>query len=386
QVPVHTRRMGRGAVPEDHRLAVTAGQRQPLPDNADVVLLLGLHASYLEEWFEPPIWNDKAKYIQIHEAPEAFFITPPTEIAIAGNPKLVLKQMIDCAKDLKRETSKWASWLQFMDETKQRVDKGLKDRLEQWRERKPIHPELLAQEILDIMDDDATIVPDSLSLSGMVTGRIKAKFAGQILDAGLHQSVGHGPGIACGAQLARPGKQVILLLGDGGMGVGGMDIETLRRYNLPVIIIQYTNSAWAGRSVSRELFWWKSDPWNMVPGIRYDKMFDAVGCHGEHVEDPKEIRPALERALNSGITSVVNVVGETHAAHPLTRRMAMRSIWSLGNVDELPDEGKAEMQRLSPREVGRIQKILLDYGLEVPLEELMQITGRSIEEAKGEKK
>ena len=124
----------------------------------------------------------------------------------------------------------------------------------------------------------------------------------------------------------------------------------------------------------------------MVPGIRYDKMFDAVGCHGEHVEDPKEIRPALERALNSGITSVVNVVGETHAAHPLTRRMAMRSIWSLGNVDELPDEGKAEMQRLSPREVGRIQKILLDYGLEVPLEELMQITGRSIEEAKGEKK
>jgi thiamine pyrophosphate-dependent acetolactate synthase large subunit-like protein len=54
----------------------------------------------------------------------------------------------------------------------------------------------------------------------------------------------------------------------------------------------------------------------MLPDIRYDKVFAEMGCHGEHVEKPDELVPALERALASGKTSVVNVIGDNRIGHP----------------------------------------------------------------------
>jgi acetolactate synthase-1/2/3 large subunit len=54
----------------------------------------------------------------------------------------------------------------------------------------------------------------------------------------------------------------------------------------------------------------------MLPGLRYDRMFAAIGCHGEHVTRPEEIRPALERAFAAGVPAVVNVIGDARIGHP----------------------------------------------------------------------
>ncbi len=70
------------------------------------------------------------------------------------------------------------------------------------------------------------MIIDSFTLSGWMTQWFRSRFAGQVIDAGPLAPVGHGVGMAIGAQLARPGKQVVLVIGDGGLGIGGFDLET----------------------------------------------------------------------------------------------------------------------------------------------------------------
>ena len=93
---------------------------------------------------------------------------------------------------------------------------------EQSRTASPIHPAFLASEIVDFLDKDATIIFDALVGSSFLTERIESKAAGHVLDTGEWITIGHGIGMGIGAQLARPGKQVFVMMGDGGIGAGGL--------------------------------------------------------------------------------------------------------------------------------------------------------------------
>src|SRR5262249_208690 len=99
-VPVYTRRAGQGAVPEDHRLAARGSWKQPFTARADVVLAIGFKFWSGEHFGEAPTWNDKAIYIQVDPVPSRIGWHVPAEIAIVGDPKLVLRQLIDTAKRL----------------------------------------------------------------------------------------------------------------------------------------------------------------------------------------------------------------------------------------------------------------------------------------------
>jgi acetolactate synthase I/II/III large subunit len=180
----------------------------------------------------------------------------------------------------------------------------------------PIHPARIARELCDVIDPDATIVIDSFTLSGWISQSFLARFPGQILDAGPLAPVGHGIGMAIGAQLARPGKQVVLIIGDGGLGVSGFDLETARRYGLPVVAVLWNNSSWGPSFDQMPFLKGRTDPFEILPNQRYDRMFELMDCHGEHVERPEQFRPALERALKTGKTALVNVVGDRRIGHP----------------------------------------------------------------------
>ena len=159
-------------------------------------------------------------------------------------------------------------------------------------------------------------------MSGWFTDKFKARFAGQLLDGATWAGVGHSVGMAIGAQLGRPGKQVVALLGDGGLGIAGFDIETAARYNLPVCYIVYNNSGWMNPSSQKLMLPDVKDSWCMLPDIRYDKVFAEMGCHTEYVTEPQQIRPALERSFKSGKTSVLNVIpdGSVMAPQQAARR------------------------------------------------------------------
>ncbi|MDP2952808.1 MAG: thiamine pyrophosphate-dependent enzyme, partial [Chloroflexota bacterium] len=283
--------------------------------DADVILGIGIKLTNLENYGEPPTWPKGAKRIIIHESQTDAWAPVPSVLEIIGSPKLVLRQMIECARSLMGQRPERKDWLDKLAAVRKRYDASIEEMLAEVRERKPIHGFLLAKEIVDFLDPTATIIYDSYGGSAQLTDKITAKFAGQILDAGEHAGVGHGIGMGIGAQLARPGKQVMVMIGDGGLGIGGMDIETALRYHLPVVYVVYNNSAWMG-GMENLYFRGQIDSWDMLPNLRYDRMFKTIGCHGEYVTKPQDIRPALERAFNSGKTAVVNVIVDSRVPNP----------------------------------------------------------------------
>jgi acetolactate synthase-1/2/3 large subunit len=103
-----------------------------------------------------------------------------------------------------------------------------------------------------------------------------------------------------------------VLHGDGSMGLNAMELDTAARFNIPVVTVISLNGGWTG------------DPDRSKPGrdlgyTKYHKMAEALNCHGEYVEDPKDIRPALERAFASGKPALVNVLTDYRARATTTR-------------------------------------------------------------------
>lgn len=194
--------------------------------------------------------------------------------------------------------------------------KQQREEAEATRNARPINPRYIGQTIVDFLDDSATIIYDSFTLVAFVTDRIEAKFAGQVLDASTFGGVGHSIGMAMGAQLARPGKQVIAIIGDAGIGVAGFDIETAARYKIPAVYFVFNNSGWISTKFQKILCP-SMDSWGMLPDIRYDKIFAEMGCHTELVTEPQQIRPALERSFNSGKPAVINAIPDDSVLAPL---------------------------------------------------------------------
>jgi thiamine pyrophosphate-dependent acetolactate synthase large subunit-like protein len=94
-----------------------------------------------------------------------------------------------------------------------------------------------------------------------------------------------------------------------------MEIETALKHRLPMCTLVWNNSSWGPSFDQMPMLRGRVDPFDMLPDLRYDRMFEAIGCHGEHVTEPGGVRPALERALSSGRASVVNVIGDPRIGH-----------------------------------------------------------------------
>jgi acetolactate synthase-1/2/3 large subunit len=316
-IPVYTRRAGQGAVPEDDPLAVRGAWKKPFTGRADVILALGFKFWSGEHFGQPPTWSADATYIQVDPVPSRVGWHVSADIPIVGDSKLVLRQLHDLAVAQKIDgvRRRGGAWLAEVAQVRARFEQALRDQEAEVHEATPIHPARLTRELLEVMDRDATLVIDSFTLSGWLSQWFAARYPGQIVDAGPLAPVGHGIGMAIGAQLARPGKQVIVVMGDGGFGIGGMEIETALRHQLPIVTLLWNNSSWGPGFEQMPMLRGRVDPFDMLPDLRYDRMFEAIGCHAEYVRRPEEIRPALARALAAGKPSVVNVIGDPRVGH-----------------------------------------------------------------------
>ncbi|HEY6394620.1 MAG TPA: thiamine pyrophosphate-dependent enzyme, partial [Candidatus Binataceae bacterium] len=311
-IPIYTRRAGQGAVSEEHPLAIRGPFKKPFTGRADVVLAVGFRFWSGEHFGQPPTWTDKAKYIQVDPTPTRIGWQVNADLPIVGDAKLVLRQMINRIRELKLDFSKNRSseWTKEVKAARDRFSASIAEQNRKVLGDKPIHPARLCDDLIKVMDKNATTIIDSFTLSGWMSRAFTCRFMGQVVDAGPLAPVGHGVGMAVGAQLARPGQQIVVISGDGGIGIGGWDMETCARYNLPVVTVLWNNSSWGPNFDQMPGLKGLTDPFNILKDIRYDKIFAEMGCHGEQVETPDQIVPALERAFKSGKPSVINVIGD----------------------------------------------------------------------------
>jgi acetolactate synthase-1/2/3 large subunit len=315
--PVYTRRAGQGAVPEDHPLAVRGAWKKPFTGRADLVIAVGFRYWSGEKFGQPPTWNARARYVQIDPTPTRIGWHVPAEVPIVGDPKLVLRQLVD---EVRRrgdfDGRRTAAWRREVSEARTAFEAMLRERVARAGASVPIHPDRLAGDLVSVLDPSATVIVDSFTLSGYLSQHFTARFPGQVVDAGPLAPVGHGIGMAIGVQLARPSRPVVTVIGDGGIGIGGWDMETAAKYKLTVVAVLWNNSSWGPSFEQMPILKGRTDAFDMLPDIRYDRIFAELGCHTEHVAQPAELRPALERALSAGKPAVVNVLGDKRIGHP----------------------------------------------------------------------
>jgi thiamine pyrophosphate-dependent acetolactate synthase large subunit-like protein len=173
----------------------------------------------------------------------------------------------------------------------------------------PIHPLRLCKEVRDFIDRDAILVVDGQEILNYGRQTLDTYYPGHRLNSGPFGCMGVGVPFGVGAKAAKPDKQVVVLSGDGAFGMNGMEIDSALRQKLPILVVISLNGGWTAdpdrKKPSRDLGY-----------TRYDRMAEGLGCHGEYVEKPEDIRPALERAklaVARGQTAVVNVVTDWRA-------------------------------------------------------------------------
>lgn len=302
-IPVITRRLGRGAVPEDHPLAFKSSARSRILRMSDVAMTIGLA---LDDGLEGNgAWAYGRKLIQICQTMALVDPMPASAMIVLGHPKMVLQQMIDVVKKLyPKGVPKKEAWLTTMADMRAADDKALIAEAEEGRSAKPLQPGWVAQESIAVLEKDSVLILDGRSASTYLTTRYIAKLPATLLESGRFAGFGHGVCMGIGAQIARPNAQVLVGMGDAGMGVGGMDFETAVRCQLPVVFQVNNNYGYHPRSGPVHLGSFKpvgEQPPYGNPVFRhatnYAKFAEAFGGIGIRVEDPADVRKAHAKAF-----------------------------------------------------------------------------------------
>jgi acetolactate synthase-1/2/3 large subunit len=301
QAPVYLNGAGRGCLPPTHPLFFSASRRKAL-EGADTILAIGTRMDFRLNHGRPPLIPAEARLIWFDLAGEDIGVNRGAEVGLVGDVGIAMRQVAAASKPYNGERA----WLRFIREEEARTWE--RDAAALNSDAVPIHPMRLCKEIRDFIDEETTVIGDGgdiVSYGGRV---INVYRPGYWLDAGPMGTLGTGTGFAMAAQLARPGQRVLILHGDGAFGLNGMEFESMVRHKLPVVSVIGNDGAWGQIKHPQKALIGHATAAELAPGIRYDKMVEALGGYGELVERPEEIRPALERAFASGLPACINVL------------------------------------------------------------------------------
>ena len=304
-IPFYTTPQARGLVPEDDVHSYPAVRSVAFAE-ADTVLVVGSRLNYVLGFGRPPRFSATAKFARIDIDSQEICCGGRVDLGIVGDAKTVLRQLCERIPGaaMKAANADWRQHLSALDAEHRRAQESAPE-----REQVPIHPLRLCQEVRDFIDRDAILVADGQEILHYSRHVIASFVPGHRLGPGPFGTMGVGLPFALGAKAARPDKQVIVLSGDGSFGLNALELDTAIRHKLPVLVVISLNGGWTAdvndQRSGRELGY-----------TRYDKLAESLGCHGEFVDQPDAIRPALERAaraMGGGQTAVVNVVTDSRA-------------------------------------------------------------------------
>jgi 2-hydroxyacyl-CoA lyase 1 len=304
QIPFVPSPMGKGVLPDDHPLCV-AGARSYALRHADLVVLAGARFNWIFHFGRPPRFAADVTVVQIDIDPDEIGTSVPATVGLVGDVKAVFRQLAAAAGTGARRRLE-SAWMEAL-------------RAEQQRNADAIAPQVNSDEPFTNLyrmfrDINAVVPPDAILVddgeSTMAVSRVMQTLRRprHRLDAGVSGCMGVGVPYAIGAQIAAPAARVISINGDYAFGWNGIEVETAVRYRLPILFVVANNG-----SVRSTPQVFDMRDYTGADAIRYDRMMEAFGGHGEHVTTVDQLRPALERALAAGRPALVNVVIDPRA-------------------------------------------------------------------------
>jgi len=309
--PVFLNAMGRGSIPSDHPNLGSLGRRYGLV-KSDTVILLGTPIDFRLGYGADSMFPQSPRLIEIMM--DGSQIGPNRDIddGAVGDSTAVLRQLLPepRATGYKSPGKGWVEEVITEDQTLKAADEEMLNSTQS-----PIHPMRVMKELRDVLDEDATVIGDGGDIVTFAARVLNINRPGHWLDPGQFGCLGAGSGFAAAAQLARPGKQVCIVYGDGGFGLTGFDVESYVRFNLPIVSIVGNNGAWNQTTQGVVRRGMRGIGTYLSQETDYAKIMDGMGGYGERVTDPEEIRPALERAFNSGKPALLDVVTDPDVAY-----------------------------------------------------------------------
>ena len=324
-IPSFTVEQARGMLDDEHPLcfgyadgALNAAARRFR--EADVVLLLGKRLDHRYRYGQ--IFGPEAKLIQADPAPAEIGRNRGVAVGLLGDLGAITEQLTAAAGPAGRGQSSKADISAWVSQLSQDRETWLDELRSAATGEEPMHPLDVFTGIEHLIDEDTFIILDGGDYVQWGRSYFSARKPGRFLRLGPLGHLGGGIPYGMAAKLAHPESKVLVFCGDGSFGFYPMEYDTCIRHNLPITTVMGNDATWGidktfqvayyGRAVGTDLRF-----------IRYDQVVEAIGGYAEYVEKPAEVAPAVERAINSGRPSLVNVAVRSGAS-PLAAAMINR--------------------------------------------------------------
>jgi len=325
QIPVITASAARGAVPDSHPWClgslVHGGVALP---SADCVLVLGSAFNANVMFGGPPLFGAAQTIIQVDIDAERIGGNRRADIAIAGDASHVLHDLREVWRGTSPNREEWREQARAL----ARASLDFWDAQVDGYSGDGVHAGAVAREIAAFARErcggDVTLVADGGDALSWALAYFFAEKPGHLLSTTTALgTLGVGVPFALAAKAVRPEEPVILFAGDGSFGLSAMEVDTAIRHELPIVIVVSNNAGWGdvrheqdaafgpGRHVASEL-----------RQTRYDRFAESLGGQGEHVSALAELRPALERAVQSNACTVIDVETDPSVLSELLRMVA----------------------------------------------------------------
>jgi acetolactate synthase-1/2/3 large subunit len=302
-IPFYTTPLARGLLPEDHPLCLTAARNMAWRE-ADVVLAIGTRANFIVQHFLPPRFSRRVKLIVVNIDAAEIGHNKRAQVGIVGDAGAVLRQLTAEVGDMFR-SRKELSWVKRLRAENAQKRAEVEPLLNS--DQLPIHPLRLCKEVRDFLPRESILVVDGNETLSFARQTVPTYHSRHRLNSGVFGCIGIGVAFGIGAKVAKPDKPVLVLTGDGSFGYGAIEMDTAARHKLPIVVVVSNNGGWVAKD---DLF-----PLNRDLGFTsYEKLVEALGGYGERVDQPQDIRPALERAFESGKPALVNVITDSTIA------------------------------------------------------------------------
>ena len=313
RIPVFLNGLARGCVPADHELFFSRARSAGLK-GADVALVVGAPMDFRLGF--GGAFGDETAIVVVDRAQPARGHARAADVELYGVVSQTLHALALAGAGAGSEQS-WVPSLRAAEDAARAAER------EQLRDdRAPLHPMRVYGELAQQLDRNAIVIGDGGDFVSYAGRMIDSYEPGCWLDPGPFGCLGSGPGYALAAKLAHPERQVVLLLGDGAFGFAGMEFDTLARHGVAVVGVMGNNGIWGLEKHPMELIYGYSVAAQLTPQTRYDSVVEALGCHGELVRAPGELRLALERAFAAGVPALVNVLTDPSVAYPRRSNLA----------------------------------------------------------------
>jgi acetolactate synthase-1/2/3 large subunit len=311
RVPVFMNGMGRGCLPADHPLAF-ARVRGLLKKEADLVVVVGTPLDFRLAF------GDFGVAQVVHLADSAAGVA--THRPLAGSAAGDLATILDGLAAWPGDRVSHGPWLERLRAAEDAARAADADQLAGGGST--IRPPAVYGALRSRLERDAVVIGDGGDFVSYAGKFVDSYRPGCWLDPGPYGCLGTGLGYAMAARVARPSSQVVLLLGDGAAGFSLMDVDTLVRHELPVVLVVGNNGGWGLEKHPMRAIYGYDVAAELRPETRYDEVVRALGGAGETVREPGELGPALDRAFASGVPYLVNVLTDPDDSYPRSSVLA----------------------------------------------------------------